>query len=126
MSGVLDVLLDCGGVAVSSGTISGLAFTSIFDRSASAGVTNSQTISGIGGPGSLGLVITGPAVIKYVRNGVGPTAVTGNIPVASGDRLYFLVDNTDTVSGAGTVTLSDAAAMVTVDTFTWKLGGYGL
>jgi hypothetical protein len=126
VSGVLDVLLDCGGGGVSSGTISGLAFTDIFSRDSSAGVTNTQTISGIGGPGSLGVAITGPATIKYVKNGVGPTAVTGNVAVASGDKLYFLVDNTDTATSAGAVTLSDAAAMVTVDTFTWKLAGYGL
>jgi hypothetical protein len=115
MTGV-SLLRMAEGAAGSGGALGPMSWTNIFGDV--AGVTNTQTVSGITGTISVDATVSSYGALHIDKNGT-ICAFTGPFPVSNGDTLLWEITNATTANVTGTITVKDATHSTTIDTFTY-------
>jgi hypothetical protein len=104
-----------GAASGSSGTAGAVSWANIFGLE--SGANAPQTLSGITGSITVSAAITGEGILGYILAGVW-SAYTGAFVWPEGEALSWSVQ-TDGSTVSGSITVTNATDMTTLDTFTY-------
>lgn len=123
MTGALAALMGKPPGASSGGTTAptGTNWRDVFGLSLAS--TQILTLGGFTATITITAAITGGAGLRYVKNGVS-AAYAGAFTAVAGDTLGWQVSNYGMTQQSGTVTVTNATASATMDTFSYVLTGH--